>query len=124
LENHSEALGEVDLKLHMALEVAKKTLEIANYDFPQIEDSFASAHNGIQQMADQMVKANKSFHIVKHQLQSCTEALNDSINSLISDIDELCALIKNIHDEDFASGDYFDIFSELGLQVLKHLVKT
>jgi ABC-type transporter Mla subunit MlaD len=62
---------------------------------------------------EQTIESNKAFHIAKHQLQACTDALNDNIESLTTDIDKLCVLVKNVHNNDFDSGSYLDIFSEL-----------
>ena len=124
VDNQNDVLVEINTKLRSTLEVADKTLEIVNYDLPRIEDSFTNTRDGIQRMAEQIVEANKSFRTVKHQIQARTEALNDSVNTLTSDIDKLRIFIKNIRDEDFESGEYYDIFSELTTQIITHLSKT
>ena len=123
-DNQSDALAEIDTKLRSTLEIANKTLGIASVDLPQIEESFTTARDGIQRIAEQVVEANKSFRTTKHQIQARTEALNDNINSLTSHIDKLRVLVKNIRDDDFESGEYYNIFSELATRIFAHLAKT
>ena len=63
------------------------------------------------------------FHVVKQQIQSQTYALNRPVNTLTSDVDRLHALVKNICSEDFKSGEYLDIFSDLANRTYKHLAE-
>jgi hypothetical protein len=123
-ECESQILAEIDTKLSTMLETLNKSLEMAKGKFPQIEDSFASMCDRIQQLVEQTIELNKAFHIVKHQLQAHTEALNNNIKSLIIDIDKLCILVRNIHNDNFNSGNYLDIFSKLATQITSHLSET
>jgi hypothetical protein len=75
-------------------------------------------------LAEQTIELNKAFCIVRHQFQAHTEALNDNIESLMMDIDKLCILVRNIHNDDFNSGNYLNIFSELATQITSHLSET
>jgi chromosome segregation ATPase len=123
-EHESQILTEIDTKLSTTLETLNKSLEMAKGKFPQIKDSFVSMRDGIQRLAEQTIKLNKAFHIVKHQLQAHTEALNDNIESLTTDIDKLRILVRNIRNDNFDSGNYLDIFSELATRITSHLSET
>jgi hypothetical protein len=123
-EREWKILAEIDTKLSTTLETLNKSLEMAKGEFPQIEDSFVSMCDRIQWLAEQTIESNKAFRIVKHQLQARTEALNDNIESLTTDIDKLRILVRNIRNDDFDSGNYLDIFSKLATRITSHLSET
>jgi chromosome segregation ATPase len=113
LTNKAQSSTLLQTVISTTLETLNKSLEMAKGKFPQIKNSFVSMRDGIQRLVEQTIESNKAFRIVKHQLQACTEALNDNIESLTTDIDKLHVLVRNIHNDDFDSGNYLDIFSEL-----------
>ena len=71
-----------------------------------------------------MVDINKSFRVSGQQLQSRSDALNHAVMTLTEDIDKLRVLARNIRDNDFATGDYFEVLKSLYPRILQELSKT
>ena len=123
-EKDSVVLEEIGIKLEATLTVTNEILSVTRSKFPKIEDTFASAGDAVQNMVTQLVEANHTICEVKLQLQACTEAVNNSVNMLTTDIDNLRMLHRNIHKDDFETGDYLELFVDLASRMHCHLAKT
>ena len=106
------------------LTVTNEILSVTCSKFPKIEDTFASTGDAVQNMVTQLVEVNRAFHEVKLQLQARTEVVNNSVNMLTMDIDNLCALHRNICKDDFKTSNYLELFVDLASCMHCHLVKT
>ena len=123
-EKDSVVLEEIGIKLEATLTVTNKILSVAHSEFPKIEDTFASAGDAIQNMVTQLVEANCTFCKVKLQLQARTEAVNNLVDMLTTDIDNLHVLHRNIRKDNFKTGDYLELFMDLASCMHCHLAKT
>ena len=86
-----------------------------------METMFALMRNSVQGLATQLVDINKSFHMSGQQLQSRSNALNHAVMTLTEDIDKLRVLVHNVQDNDFATGDYFEVLKSLYPHILQEL---
>ena len=93
-------------------------------EIPNMETMFTLMHNSMQGLAMQLVDINKSFRVSGQQLQSQSDALNHAVMTLTKDIDKLRVLARNIRDNDFATGDYFEVLKSLYPHILQELSKT
>ena len=93
-------------------------------EFPNMETTFTLMRNGVQGLATQLVDINRSFRVVGQQLQSRSDALNSAVMTLTGDIDKLRVLARNIRDNDFTTGNYFEVLKSLYPRILQELSKT
>ena len=121
--DHVESLDNISQCLDSALMTVNKARDATLRDFPKMENSFADVCDSVQKLAIQLADVNKSFCTTGQQLQSRTGALNDAVQSLTTDIDSLRVLMRNIWDEDFATGDYYDVLKSLGIRLFHELSK-
>ena len=92
-------------------------------EFPNMETTFTLMCNGVQGLAMQLVDVNRSFRVSGQQLQSWSDALNSAVMTLTGDIDKLQVLTRNIQDNNFATGDYFEVLKSLYPRILQELSK-
>ena len=93
-------------------------------EFPNMETTFTLMRNSVQGLATQLVDINRSFRVSGQQLQSRSDALNSAVMTLTGDIDKLRVLARNIRDNDFATGNYFEVLKSLYPRILQELSKT
>ena len=91
---------------------------------PNMETMFVLMRNSVQGLATQLVDINESFCMSGQQLQSRSDALNHAVMTLTKDIDKTQVLVRNIQDNDFAMGDYFEVLKSLYPRILQELSKT
>ena len=80
--------------------------------------------NSVQGLATQLVDINKSFRVSGQQLQSRSDALNSAVMTLTEDIDKLRVLARNIRDNNFTTGNYFEVLKSLHPCIICELSKT
>jgi hypothetical protein len=123
-DDHIESLKQISTTLQSTLETTNRVYRAAMDEFPNMETMFALMRNGVQGLATQLVDINKSFRVSGQQLQSRSDALNTAVMTLTEDIDKLRVLARNIRDNDFATGDYFEVLKSLYPRILQELSKT
>ena len=123
-DDHIESLKQISSTLQSTLETTNQVYCAAMDEIPNMETMFALMRNSVQGLATQLVDINKSFRVSGQQLQSQSDALNHAIMTLTEDIDKLRVLACNIRDNDFATGDYFEVLNSLYPRILQELSKT
>ena len=123
-DDHIESLKQISSTLQATLETTNQVYRAAMDEFPNMETTFALMRNSVQGLATQLVDINKSFRVSGQQLQSRSDALNHAVMTLTEDIDKLRVLARNIRDNDFATGDYFEVLKSLYPRILQELSKT
>ena len=117
-EDHIESLKQISMTLQSTIETTNRVYQAAMDEFPNMETTFTLMHNGMQ-----LVDINKSFRVSGQQLQSQSDALNSAIMTLTEDIDKLRVLMRNIWDNNFATGNYFKVLKLLYPCILQELSK-
>ena len=122
-EDHIKSLKQISMTLQSTLETMNRVYRATMDKFPNMETTFTLMCNGVQGLAMQLVDINKSFHVSGQQLQSQSDALNSAIMTLTGDIDKLQVLTRNIQDNNFATGNYFEVLKSLYPRILQELSK-
>ena len=123
-DDHIKSLKQISSTLQSMLETMNQVYRAAMDKIPTMETMFALMRNSMQGLATQLVDINKSFRMSGQHLQSRSDALNHAVMTLTEDIDKLQVLIRNIRDNNFATGDYFEVLKSLYPRILQELSKT
>ena len=123
-EDHIESLKQISMTLQSTIETMNRVYHATMDEFPNMETTFMLMCNSVLGLVTQLVDINRSFRVSGQQLQSRSNALNSAVMTLTGDIDKLRVLTCNIRDNDFATGDYFEVLKSLYPRILQELSKT
>ena len=113
-EDHIESLKQISMTLQSTIKTTNRVYRATMDEFLNMETTFTLMRNGVQGLVTQLVDINRSFRVSGQQLQSRSDALNSAIMTLTKDIDKLQVLAHNIRDNNFTTGNYFEVLTQHG----------